>query len=78
MAAMLDPGAFRAFWRLYGMLEKPDDVYTDPAVVECTRQALRKMGRNPAIAQPSREQLMEALTPQTTSKARSGSSSTPA
>jgi 2-polyprenyl-6-methoxyphenol hydroxylase-like FAD-dependent oxidoreductase len=61
-AAMFDPGAFRAFWRLYGMLEKPARVYTDPAVVACTRQALRRLEAIPAIAQPSREQLVAALT----------------
>jgi hypothetical protein len=75
-AAMFDPGVFRAFWRLYGMLEKPDRIYTDPAVVACTRQALRQLEATPAIAQPSREQLIAVLTSQTTSKARSGSSST--
>jgi 2-polyprenyl-6-methoxyphenol hydroxylase-like FAD-dependent oxidoreductase len=77
-AAMFDPGVFRAFWRFYGMLEKPDRVYTDPAVVACTRQALRQLEATAAIAQPSQEQLVAALTSQTASKARSGSSSTPA
>ena len=61
-AAMFDPGVFRAFWRLFGMLEKPDCVYTDPAVVACTKQALRQLKAIPAIAQPSREQLVAALT----------------
>jgi hypothetical protein len=63
-AAMFDPGLFRAFWRLYGMLEKPNRVYTDPAVVACTRQTLRQLDASPAIPQPSREQLVAALTSQ--------------
>jgi hypothetical protein len=63
-AAMFHPGVFRAFWRLYGMLDKPDRVYTDPAVVTNTRQALRQLEAIPPIAQPSREQLVAALTPQ--------------
>ena len=63
-AAMFDPGLFRAFWRLYGMVEKPDRVYSDPAVVACTRQTLRQLDADPAIPQPSREQLVAALTSQ--------------
>jgi hypothetical protein len=42
------------------MLEKPDRVYTDPAVVACTWQALRHLDATPAIVQPSREQLTKA------------------
>jgi hypothetical protein len=52
----------RVFWRLYGMLEKPNRVYTDPAVIACARQALRDLDAIPAIVQPSREQLATALT----------------
>ena len=61
-AAMFDPCLFRAFWGLYGMLQKPDRVYTDPAVVARTRQTLRELNALPAIPQPSREQLITALT----------------
>jgi 2-polyprenyl-6-methoxyphenol hydroxylase-like FAD-dependent oxidoreductase len=61
-AAMFDPGLFRAFWGLYGMLEKPGRVYTDPTVVAGTRQILRQLDAIPAIVQPSREQLVAALT----------------
>jgi len=44
------------------MLEKRNRVYTDLAVVACTRQALRHLDAIPAIVQPSREQLATALT----------------
>jgi hypothetical protein len=46
------------------MLEKPNRFYTDPAVVACTRQALRHLDESPAIVQPSREQLAAVLTSQ--------------
>ncbi len=40
-AALTDPTAFRAYWRLLGMICLPDEVYTDPRVVACTRAALQ-------------------------------------
>jgi len=43
------------------MLEKPNRVYTDPAIVACMRQALRHMDAIPAIVQPSREQLAHGI-----------------
>lgn len=36
-AAMHDPVVFRAFWQVFGMLQDPEAVYCDPAVVERTR-----------------------------------------
>jgi hypothetical protein len=37
-----DAIVFRAFWRVMGMLAKPDDVYADPDVVAHTQEALRR------------------------------------
>ena len=43
-AAMpFDTIVFRAFWRVIGMLAKPDDVYTDPDVVARTQDVLRSL-----------------------------------
>jgi hypothetical protein len=61
-AAMpFDPVVFRAFWRVMGMLAKPDDVYTDPDVVARTRDVLRSLDTAPAMTQPTRAQLEAAL-----------------
>ena len=61
-AAQFDPTAFRALWRIHGMSQKPLDVYTDPEVVAATRAALIENRDRLSIAQPTREQLMAALT----------------
>jgi hypothetical protein len=45
-----------------GMVCRPDDVYTDPAVVARTQEIIRDHGSGPPIAQPTREQLTAALT----------------
>jgi hypothetical protein len=37
------------------------DVYTDPHVVACTQAALRQQRSGPPVAQPSRGQLLAAL-----------------
>jgi hypothetical protein len=37
------------------------EVYTDPDVVACTREALGRPGGGPPVAQPTREQLTAAL-----------------
>lgn len=55
MAASYDPTAFRAFWKVNGMVCPPEEVYTDPHVVACTQQALRQHGSGPPVAQPTRE-----------------------
>ena len=60
-AALFDPTAFRALWSLFGMIRHPDEVYTDPQVVASTHEAVRHHGSGPALAQPSRAQLLAAL-----------------
>jgi 2-polyprenyl-6-methoxyphenol hydroxylase-like FAD-dependent oxidoreductase len=61
VAASYDPTAFRAFWKINGMVCPPDEVYTDPDIVACTRQVLSQHGSGPPVAQPTREQLLTAL-----------------
>jgi 2-polyprenyl-6-methoxyphenol hydroxylase-like FAD-dependent oxidoreductase len=61
VAASYDPTAFRAFWKINGMVCPPGEVYTDPDIVACTRQALSQRGNGPPVAQPTREQLLAAL-----------------
>jgi hypothetical protein len=60
-AASYDPTAFRAFWKINGMVCPPGQVYTDPDVVACTRETLRQHGGGPLVAQPTRGQLLAAL-----------------
>jgi 2-polyprenyl-6-methoxyphenol hydroxylase-like FAD-dependent oxidoreductase len=60
-AALFDPTAFRAFWKIMGMICRPDEVYRDPCVVACTREVLHHHGGGPSMAQPTREQLLSAL-----------------
>jgi 2-polyprenyl-6-methoxyphenol hydroxylase-like FAD-dependent oxidoreductase len=61
-AAMpFDAIVFRAFWRVMGMLAKPDDVYTDPDVVTHTQDVLRSLDTAPAMTQPTRAELEAAL-----------------
>ena len=62
-ASLVDPTAFRALWRIHGMVQKPAEVYTDPHVVACTREALARSPGWPAMVQPTPQQLMAALTP---------------
>jgi hypothetical protein len=54
VAASYDPAAFRAFWKVNGMVCPPEQVYTDPDVVACTRETLRQHGGGPPAAQPTR------------------------
>jgi 2-polyprenyl-6-methoxyphenol hydroxylase-like FAD-dependent oxidoreductase len=61
-AAQFDPTAFRALWRIHGLVQKPLDAYTDPNVVACTRAALRENRGRPAMVQPTRNELEKALT----------------
>ncbi len=61
LAASWDPTAFRAFWKINGMVCPPGQVYTDPDVVACTRETLSQHGAAPPVAQPTREQLLTAL-----------------
>jgi hypothetical protein len=60
-AAMFDATAFRAFWRIMGMISRPEDVYMNPQVVERTHETLREHGSRLPIVQPPREQLLAAL-----------------
>jgi 2-polyprenyl-6-methoxyphenol hydroxylase-like FAD-dependent oxidoreductase len=61
VAGCYDPVAFRAFWKINGMVCPPEAVYTDPRVVACTREALSRHGSGPPVAQPTRAQLLAAL-----------------
>jgi 2-polyprenyl-6-methoxyphenol hydroxylase-like FAD-dependent oxidoreductase len=61
MASLLDPTLFRTFWRLWGMIERPDDVYTDPEVVLRTREVLMTGGPPPPMPAPDRDRLLAAL-----------------
>ena len=60
-AAEFDPVAFRAFWKIMGMLCLPAEVYTDPQVVARTQEVLGHHGTGPPMAQPTRELLLAAL-----------------
>ena len=61
-AAMpFDAIAFRAFWRVMGMLAKPDDVYTDPDVVTHTQDVLRSLDTAPVMTRPTHAELEAAL-----------------
>jgi 2-polyprenyl-6-methoxyphenol hydroxylase-like FAD-dependent oxidoreductase len=62
VAASYDPIAFRAFWKINGMICPPGEVYTDPDVVARTQETLSRHGTAPPVAQPTREQLLTALT----------------
>jgi len=60
-AALYDPTAFRAFWRIMGMIRRPEQEYSDPRIVARTHDTLREHGSGPPIDQPSREELLAAL-----------------
>ncbi|HEU5033532.1 MAG TPA: FAD-dependent oxidoreductase [Mycobacteriales bacterium] len=60
-AAAWDADVFRACFSLMGMLVRPDDVYTDPQVVERARAVLRDAPPAAMVAGPSHEQLTETL-----------------
>jgi 2-polyprenyl-6-methoxyphenol hydroxylase-like FAD-dependent oxidoreductase len=61
-AASYDPAAFRALWKINGMVCPPGLVYTDPDVVARTRETLKRHSAAPPVAQPTREELLTALT----------------
>jgi hypothetical protein len=61
-AASLDPTAFRALWKINGMACPPEQVYTDPDVIARTQETLSRPGAAPPPAQPTRDQLLTALT----------------
>ncbi len=59
-AGQFDAAAFRAVWRIMGMLGRPSDVYADPALVARVRRTLAE--RVPArMPQPTRDELGAAL-----------------
>jgi 2-polyprenyl-6-methoxyphenol hydroxylase-like FAD-dependent oxidoreductase len=60
-AGMYDETALRAMWRLMGMLALPDDICTDPDVVEHTRRVIAEHGYAPSMPQPTTEELNAAL-----------------
>ena len=60
-AASYDPAAFRAFWKINGMVCPPEQVYTDPGVVAATQRTLSHYGTAPPVTQPTRDQLNTAL-----------------
>jgi 2-polyprenyl-6-methoxyphenol hydroxylase-like FAD-dependent oxidoreductase len=59
-AAQVDPVAFRAFWRIMGMVGTPSDVYSDAAVVARVRDVLAH-GVPAPMPQPSHAELEAAL-----------------
>jgi hypothetical protein len=60
-AAPFDPTAFRGVSRIMGMIGQPEEVYTDPQVVQRTQETLRHHASGPPIAQPTREELLAVL-----------------
>lgn len=60
-AAAYGAESLRAFWKVMGLIESPEVVYRDPAVVAETRAVLAEHGDAPSIAQPTTEQLEAAL-----------------
>jgi 2-polyprenyl-6-methoxyphenol hydroxylase-like FAD-dependent oxidoreductase len=59
-AAQVDPVAFRALWRIMGMVGAPSDVYQNPDLVDRIRAVLAP-GASPTMVQPTRTQLEAAL-----------------
>lgn len=60
-ASAVDATALHGLWTLYGMLRRPEDVYTDPAVVAHTLAVLGDPDLPRANQSPSRERLLAAL-----------------
>lgn len=59
-AAQTDAVAFRALWRVMGMVGRPSDVYDDPVLTEHVHRVLAAAPL-PRPAQPTRAQLVRAL-----------------
>ena len=59
-AGQVDPVAFRAVWRLMGMIGRPSDAYDDPDLTARVRAALAAGVPSP-VQQPTRAQLEAAL-----------------
>ncbi|MGN6606609.1 MAG: FAD-dependent oxidoreductase [Jatrophihabitans sp.] len=60
-ASVRDADALRAMWRVFGMLERPDAVYRDPAVVARVRAVNAEYPEPLRPAQPTARQLELAL-----------------
>jgi len=60
-AALFDPTAFRAFWRVMGAINRLEEVDTDPQVVAGTQTIVRQHRGAPRMAQPSRSLLVSVL-----------------
>ncbi len=61
IAAQFDPTAFRAFWKIMGMVSRPDEVYADSEVVRATQAALQRYGNGLSMMRPTRAELLAAL-----------------
>jgi 2-polyprenyl-6-methoxyphenol hydroxylase-like FAD-dependent oxidoreductase len=61
VAALFDPVALRAFWKIMGMIAHPETVYTDAEVISRTHAVLGQHGSGPSMVQPTRKQLLDAL-----------------
>ncbi|HEY2205626.1 MAG TPA: hypothetical protein VGH99_14230 [Pseudonocardia sp.] len=59
-AAQVDPSAFRALWKIMGMVGTPSAVYRDPALVSRVRAVLA-LGVPRPVAQPTRDELRAVL-----------------
>ena len=62
-AAQFDPAAFRGFWRVMGMIGRPDQIYADPQIVRRTRETLGEHRMAAVTVQPARERVVAALNP---------------
>jgi 2-polyprenyl-6-methoxyphenol hydroxylase-like FAD-dependent oxidoreductase len=62
MTAAADPDVHRAFLKVMGMICLPEEAYTDAHVVACAHRVLRQHRSEPQTPQPTREQLLTALT----------------
>jgi hypothetical protein len=60
-SSLHDAILFRAFWRIVGMLGRPDDIYTDPDVVTRTQDVLRSPDTPATMTHPTRAELDAAL-----------------
>jgi 2-polyprenyl-6-methoxyphenol hydroxylase-like FAD-dependent oxidoreductase len=61
LAGAVDPVVLRAFWKVFGMLERPDRIYRDAELLARARRVLAAGTRASRTPQPSTEQLVKAL-----------------
>ena len=60
-AAMFDATAFRGFWNVQGMVRRPQEVYGDPEIISAVHDTLEHHKGDPAVPQPTRDQVLAAL-----------------